>query len=345
MEQTPGEQPLQEEINPLCQHCHTNPILEGYPSPLCDSCRKKFIRFPIPAWVKGFGAGVIVLVLVGLISFPKQINIGIHVKRAEIALSSKKFLTAERELQKVLIAAPEMKTAKTDMLIASYYNMDMRSFVTTLNELKDVTFENSPGFKTAQDLVEDAKNFFPSDSLSDLLKQNPSPPDIQNQFRSYVLLHPEEPYAVSNYVNDYYKTESLDWCDSIVHSSLNRNPASMTAIMAAIFVARMQHRYDSATRYCNQLLAMNAECSYAIAAKARICMAKGDMEVGMRLARKACTMDSADGYCVATLALGYHLNHQPADRDRLIASKASDSSVSTYLDYVKQIMSGKEKFN
>jgi hypothetical protein len=150
---------MQEETPPLCQQCQVNPILEGYPNPLCASCRKQFIHFPIPLWVKGFGAGVIVLVLIGLISFPKQIGIGIHMKRAETALSSRKYLTAQKELQKVLIAAPEMKTAKSDMLIASYYNMDMRSFVSTLNELKDVTFENSIDFKTAQALVDDVKIF------------------------------------------------------------------------------------------------------------------------------------------------------------------------------------------
>jgi tetratricopeptide (TPR) repeat protein len=265
-------------------------------------------------------------------------------RRAETALSGRKYLTAERELRKVLIAVPEMKTAKSDMLIASYYNMDMPSFVSTLNDLKGVSFENSPSFNTAQALVEDAKNFFPSDSLGELLKQSPPPLNLQNQFRSYIIRHPDEPYAVSGYIDEYYESEGLGWCDSVVHDALNANPTSMTCIMVAIFIARMQHRYDSATRYCRQLLAMNAESPYAIAAEARVSMAEGNVAEGIRLARKACELDSSNGYSIATLALGYHLNNQIADRDRLIASKGSDSTISSSMDYVKQIISGKTKF-
>jgi hypothetical protein len=90
--------------------------------------------------------------------------------------------------------------------------------------------------------------------------------------------------------------------------------------------------------------ALNAECSYAVAAEARIRQPK---EIWRRNAacRKACAMDSSYLFCVDTMAVGYHMNNQLEDLDRLIASKFSDSSVNSYLDYVKQIMSGKAKFN
>jgi predicted Zn-dependent protease len=115
--------------------------------------------------------------------------------------------------------------------------------------------------------------------------------------------------------------------------------------MSAISLARIQHRYDSALNYCRQLLALNAECTYAMSAEARILMARGHFPEGVELAKKACALDSTDGFSEATLALGFHLNHQAAECDRLMNSKASDSTMSYYMDYVKQIMDGKEKFN
>jgi hypothetical protein len=345
MEPLLPEETSPDENSNLCKNCKVNPIAEGYPNPLCEACRQQFIKFPIPAWVKGFGIGVIVLVLIGLISFPKQISIGIHLKRAEAAISKKKYWTAEKELRKVLAAAPGMNDAKAQMLIASYYNLDMETLVTMIDELKTARFEKGEQFNTIQEIVNETRNFLPSDSLLPLLKEDSNKTNIQEQFRSYIFRHPDEPFAISTYVATYFEKDRSDWCDSIIHHMLNENPAYLKGIMAAIYIERAQHHYDTALNYCRQLLTMNEECSYAIAAEARISLAQGNLSEGIALAKKAWVMDSADGFNIATLALGYHLNHQSAERDHLIASKASDSSVSYYMEYVKQVMDGKAKFN
>lgn len=344
METYPPEQPPQNDSS-LCRNCNTNPIVEGFPNPLCESCRNKFIHFPIPVWVKGFGAGVLILVVIGLISFPKQIITGIHMKRAEAAIAEKRYLTAENELRKVMVAAPEMKNAKSKMLIASFYTMDLPTLVAMVNGLKGVSFEEGSNINTLNGLVADAGNFFPSDSLNRLLSQNPAPPGIQDSFRLYVIQHPYEPYAVSGYVSMFSEKERLSWCDSILHEMLNAAPGYMPGIMAAVSIARMQRRYDSALNYCQQLLSINKEFPYAIASEARISMARGKFSEGIELAKKACALDATDGFSEATLALGYHLNHQSAERDQLIKRTSSDSSISSYMEFVKQVMDGKEKFN
>lgn len=266
-------------------------------------------------------------------------------RRADRAIAEKKYLTAEKELRKVLIDAPEMKNAKLEMVIASYYNLDLPMLAKTIKDVDGVSFEKNSNFNIAQELVADAENFFPSDSLFLLLKQYPHPENAQGPFRSYVVLHPDEPYAVTMYVNIFSEKESPAWNDSMVHKILDKNPAYMKGIMAAILMARIQHRYDSALNYCRELLALNSECSFAVAAQSRIYLAKGNFPEGIELAKKACSIDSTDGFSQASLALGYHLNHQTEERDRLIASKASDSTMSDYMDYVKQVMNGKEKFN
>ena len=345
METPPQEQPLQEEVIPLCINCKVNPIDESSPSPLCLSCRQHFINFPIPHWVKGFGVGVMVLVLIGLIGFPRQISIGIQMKRADDAIAEKKYLTAERALNKILTSAPELKNAKLKMVVASYYTMDLHTLVNAIDGLKGISFENNAEFKMSRDLASEAQNFFPSDSLFQLMKQTPAPPDIQSQFRSYIIRHPDEVFGTSAYINQYYEKESPGWCDSMVYQMLNANPTYLNGIMAGIYVARMQHKYDTAINYCRQLLTMNAECVYAIAAEARIAMAMGNFPEGIGLAKKALVLDSTDGYSTATLVLGYHLNHQFDKRDQLMANKASDSAFSEYMIYVKEIMDGKTKFN
>jgi len=329
----------------LCKSCGILPVEGQHPNPLCESCRQKFIRFPIPVWVRGFGIGVLVLVLVGLISFPKQLLIGIHMKRAENAMDKKKYLTAERELQKVLASAPEMKSAKLDLLTASYYTMDLTTLVKMVNELKGVSFEKDAHFSEAENLSTEALKFFPSDSLFALMQQKTDSAKTREFLKSYVVQHPEESYAVCTYVNSYSEKESPEWCDSMIDKLLQTDPNNINALIAAIYLAREQHRYDSALTYCQQLLNQNAECTYAMAAQARIFMAQNQITKGIDLSKKACSLDSTDGYSQATLALGYHLNNQPAERDKLIASKAADSTISSYMDFVKDVVNHKVKFN
>jgi lipopolysaccharide biosynthesis regulator YciM len=329
----------------LCKSCGILPVSGQYPNPLCESCRLKFIRYPIPVWVKGFGIGVLVLVIVGLFGFPKQLMIGIHMKRAEIAMTKKKYLTAKRELQQVLVSAPEMKNAKLDLLTASYYTMDLTTLVRMANSLKDVSFEKDAHFSAAEDLTTEALKFFPSDSLYALEQQNTDSSRAQEFLKSYVVQHPEESYAVCTYINSYSEKESPEWCDSMIDKLLQTEPNNINALIAAVSLAREQHRYDTALTYCQRLLNQNAECSYAMAAQARIFMAKGQIAKGIDLAKKTCALDSSDGYSQATLALGYHLNNQPAERDKLIASKATDSTISSYMEFVKDVVNHKAKFN
>jgi hypothetical protein len=329
----------------LCRSCGTQPVVGEQPNPLCDSCRMKFIRFPIPVWVKGFGIAVLILVLLGLFSFPKQLMTGIHMKRAENAIAKKKYLTAERELEKVLASAPEMKNAKLDLLTASYYTMDLATLVNMVNSLKGVSFEKDAHFSAAEDLATEALKFFPSDSLFDLMQQKTDSAKTRELMKSYVVQHAEESYAVCTYIDSYSEKESKEWCDSMIDKLLQTDPNNTKALMTAIYLARQQHRYDSALNYCQQLLNQNAECSYAMAARARIFMAQNQITKGIELSKKACALDSTDGYSQATLALGYHLNNQPAERDKLIASKATDSTISAYMEYVKDVANHKAKFN
>jgi tetratricopeptide (TPR) repeat protein len=270
---------------------------------------------------------------------------GIHMKRADAAIAEKRYLTAENELRKVMAVAPEMKNAKSQMLIASFYMMDLNTFVSMTNELKGVSFDDGSTINTLNGLVADAGNFFPTDSLNELLDQKPLPADIQNRFRLYVLQHPHEPFAVVGYVNMFGEKDRLSWCDSVIHNILNTDPGYIPGIIAAVSIARSQRHYDSALNYCHQLLSINTECQYAIASEARISLAQGELSQGIALAKKACALDSTDGFSEATLALGYHMNHQPGERDQLIKRGSSDSSISFYMDYVKQVIEGKEKFN
>src|SRR4051812_18480543 len=92
---------LPESSSPACSSCG-QPLshVEGK-VPLCAPCRSQFIRYPIPKWIKGFGMGILALMIVGMVSMPHQISMGIHMERGKQAASEHRFATAQKELQQV----------------------------------------------------------------------------------------------------------------------------------------------------------------------------------------------------------------------------------------------------
>ena len=329
------EQSQEPDQTPACIECGKRPVLEGYPNALCGSCREKFLKFPVPKWVSGFGIAVLLLVAFGLVSFPAQISTGLHLKRAENAAKNKNFLTAKKELTKVLESSPNLTSAEVQLMIADFYNMDEYGFAVLAKKLSGQKIESSEDLSAANELAGEMQNYFPSDSLTQMKARFSDSVDIpRDSLRQYIVSHDSDPYALVSYLNLYYDKEDLRWSDSAIKKLLSDHPDYLPGILTAIYITRMEGKYDSALKYCDELLSFNHELSYAGAAKARVLMAEGKLEPGIAQAKTTLEADPDDGYANATLALGYHLNHQYPERDKIISVSAKDSIKAGYMEYV-----------
>ena len=86
----------------VCSHCQIRSIDTQYLSPLCEECRQTFIRFPIPNWIKLFGAGVALVLCFALIRLPTQLSTGVHLEKGKNAINEHRFKTAHKELKLAL---------------------------------------------------------------------------------------------------------------------------------------------------------------------------------------------------------------------------------------------------
>jgi hypothetical protein len=80
----------------VCTNCNSSLIDPTYASPLCTDCREKFIRFPIPKWIKIFGAGVAMVLCFALVNLPSQLSIGLHLQKGKEAVKNHRYRTAEQ---------------------------------------------------------------------------------------------------------------------------------------------------------------------------------------------------------------------------------------------------------
>src|SRR6185295_12849149 len=96
----------------VCSHCQISSIDTRYSSPLCEECRQKFIRYPIPKWIKLFGAGVALVFCLALIKLPTQLSTGVHLEKGKNAIKDRRFNTAHKELKLALNNIPNSKEAQ-----------------------------------------------------------------------------------------------------------------------------------------------------------------------------------------------------------------------------------------
>ena len=109
-------------------------------------------------------------------------------------------------------------------------------------------------------------------------------------------------------------------------------------------VKRDLNQFDSAHYFAAQLQNLNQEDSYAFSADARVLLKEKRDAEALKEALKAKEISPNEGYVQATLALVYHFTGNIKERDAALAKAGSDSSMNSKMAYIKDIISGKEKF-
>jgi tetratricopeptide (TPR) repeat protein len=164
-------------------------------------------------------------------------------------------------------------------------------------------------------------------------------------YRQYTMMYPHDLYTLTNlYATACLSNNAFEAADSLLNKALSIDSTYAVALRLKIAVKQELHQPDSALLYCNRMLAINRECVTAMAAKARILLRKGDKREGLSLATQSFLLDSTNGYAMATLAIAYHCNRRFRERDALMLRALTDSVLNSYMQYAKDVASGRESF-
>jgi len=328
-----------------CINCN-HPVVEpGYPTALCEDCRKKFINFPIPVSIKIFGIGIALVIVFAMSTAFKNLSAGLHYEKGRNAFHAKKYFTAEHELNIVSNKIPGFAAANEYLALASFYNHDMNRFADVIKGLQGKEVEDEDLFVEINGIIEKAANYFPSDSFMVVLNKYGATDSIPEPVLTDYLTHfHDELFPRMRYISLLFDKNEYGSCDSLLNEVLAKDATFVNALALKTSVKRVTHQYDSAIYYCDKLLFLNLESTYAMASKAKTLLRqKKDLE-GLKWAKKGVEIDGSDGYALATLALAYHYNNNPAERDRLLKQLKKDSVDIGYAQYTLDVMSGKEEF-
>jgi tetratricopeptide (TPR) repeat protein len=336
---------LEEKLSTGCVSCGHPVIEQGYPTKLCADCRKKFIHYPIPNWVKIFAALIGVILIFAMFKAPENFSAGIHYQRGKDAIAKSYYTTAEKELNKVIKKIPGFVEAKEYLAIASFHNQDIETFYKMIQDLQGKNIEDEDLYREINGLIEKASNYFPNDSLLVLYNKYHSFDSIpQAVYYGYVSAHPDQLFSETRYASVFFDKKQFNTCDSLLNAILQKDATYAGALYMKTSVKRELDQFDSAHYYCDKILSLNKESSYGMASRARTFLRQKKDAEGLRWALKSNEPDPAEPYSRATLALAYHFNNQAAERDKLIEASKKDSIQLSYMQYVMDIMKGKEKF-
>ena len=329
-----------------CIGCGNPDVLKGYPNALCASCRQYYIKYPIPLWVKAFGGGIAILVVVLLFNLPKTLMPEIYFEKGIAAAKQHKYATAQRYFTKAANAAPGFYQAQAELLIAAFYNEDKVVVSKMAKALSTRNFEDEELLAKVNKTMDYATTYFAADSLLALAAQHPdstgglTPPILQQ----YIAKYPADNYAKILLTSILYNAKEYVKADSVVKVVLQNDPVYQPALEMAVALNRMLNKTKDALNYCDRLLAINKENVYAIANQGRINLKMNNYKDGLVYARKATNTNDTDAYAKTTLILAYHFNKMIKERDELIkdANNIKQGEMPDRLQFVLDVINHKD---
>lgn len=339
----PGEEPVKPSTG--CVVCHHPIIEQGHATALCSDCRSKFIRYPIPLFMKIFGVVIVLMLGYAMFSLPKSLAAGVHFERGKAAAESHKYVTAERELALTLKEVPAFDEALEYMAITCFRNGDLSAFATIMDKLDGKEVKDQALYEEITRMSSSGMNYFPSDSFVAVAKRYSSLDSIPTEvYVDYLRSQPEELFPATRYASRMFDEDKDAVCDSMLNLALLVDPNYLSALYLKTSIKQKLAQYDSSHHYCQRILSLNRESGFGMAARARTFLRQKEYKPGLDWALNSNRIDPQDGYSRATLALAYHFNDRKAERDKMINACRNDSDAMTYMQYAIDVVEGKEKF-
>jgi tetratricopeptide (TPR) repeat protein len=335
--------PVQEENN-NCIKCNSPDILTGYPNKLCADCRTSLIKFPIPMWVKLFGAGVLMVMIIAMIWLPENFRAALDLAKAEKAEAKREYFTEQQSLEKALKIAPNSEEILLHLAIASFYNGDFNTLFDCTNKLSGKKMQDTALVNRVNVVMSETESYMPDSNFNKAFEKYKNITIPDTAYKSYLAKHPGDVYVTFSLASSYSDKENYPAADSMLTKVLNMDPVHIPALNAITMVKREQGQTDASIKYCDILLGMNHQNLYALSSKARSLIKSKKNTEGLAMAKQVYALDKKNAYNTSTLALAYHFNNDFKKRDEMVALAHRDTVSAMYLKYVQDVISNKVKY-
>lgn len=331
-----------------CKNCGSSDVEAGYTLALCQKCRDQFVNRPIPLWIKGVFAFVVLISLYALTNFPTSLKAGVAYERGVRAEKAKKMLTAVREYQQVEVFYPN-STPLLERLSIGYYQTDhIEKFVGTLEKLVGRKVSSDYSVSLINSYTDAIAMFYmPTEEFASIMAQyeNASFEEKQLPFEQYLKTHPDDYLAMFYLADVYYELKKFDLSEELLNDILLIYPHFPGAQLYMASICREKGNFSQALYYCNQVLEVNQENPDAYVALSKIQLKQYQDQSGLELAEKAYQLDRDNFNAIGNMALALHYNGRTAERDQMMEKlKSIDSNNEKTFTYYNEIFIGQREW-
>lgn len=335
------------EDDTVCKNCGTTLVVEGYSIPLCNECRERFTKYPIPAKIKVFAVIILAIMTFSLVSFPDSLNAGIAYERGLRAEGEKRFITAAKEYQKVVDIFPNSFIACGKLFVAQVKNHQFSEAENTFTMIDGKESSNADEVKVI-DEANEALTFFDqyvnlSEELIELATQNTGVPTeaYANKINEYSLRNPDDYWGHYILAQALYDLGKYEEAKSSYVKAVNLGTGISEFRLGLAAAYRQTGEIERAIDECNAVLAKNVEFVDAYVSLCKIDLKRNKYKEALVTATNAFSYDNTNMNAACVLALAYHFNNKTEDRDTLLVLlKETDPY---YYEYTKNIIDGKSK--
>lgn len=331
-----------------CKNCGNLLIEEGYSVNLCNECRNKLSKRPIPMKIKLVSLLLFLIMIVSLLRFPHTIYIGVEYERGLQAEKASKYITAMHHYENVVKAYPQSDKALV-RLYDSYYE---NGYVAEAYDVFNKIAGSSPSSrKMDKELVQQVNEitrkldsyYSPSKELYDKLKgmKGPKQEDLIDVLKPFATKNPVQVYAAYYLADLYFDQKKFNEAKETMSNALSKNQDFYSGYLLQAAAYRELGKYDEAIQCANRVLDHNAENIGAYVTLSKIELKRKNNVKGLEYAKTAYDLDNHDSTVIANLALAYHFNNLLEERDKYYRIYQESNSKDKYTDdLLKSIFDG-----
>lgn len=327
-----------------CKCCGSPVVQEGYNLELCEECRKKLSKRPIPKKFLFLAAGILIILVISLFKFPGYINAGIEFKRAEKAIDEHKYVTAMNYYENVVDENSKYEN-KIKLMELYYYNGYISEAYDIYESLVGEKIDEEYYNKATKIMNDVEKYYIYKDELYDKVNEveDGDSDKLLELIKPYVDSDPKEICGASTIIDIYMDKKMFNEAKPIAERIVSENPDYDYGKYELSLIYIELGEYDKALNVAEDLFYSNKESIYGYVCKSKAELKKGNNQNGLIIAERACKLDPYNSFAATNLVLAYHYNGMIEERDSMY-QYCLESEFIEKDNYLKSIFSGEYKW-
>lgn len=333
----------QEEKTGGCKCCGSLMIEEGYNYDLCESCRDKLSKRPIPKKFLLIAIGIIAILIISLMKFPSYLDEGVNFKKATKAIKEGNYITAMNYYEKLLDNGFDSYKNKIELAELYYYNDYVSDAYYIYDSLAGVSMDKVLVNKAERIMDKIEKYYIYGDELYYAVEdlEDESDDALLELIKPYVDSDPSEVCGASTLIDIYIDKNMFEEAKTLAEKVVSENQDYYYGKyqLASIYIELGE--YDNCSSIVDEMFDFNKESIYAYISKSKIELKKGNNEQGLIFAEEACDLDPYNTEALMNLALAYHYNDMTEERDSIYDYCVENELIlESDSDYYKSIFLG-----